>query len=111
VSFFRGSETVIIKRRSANGTDAHGNKTYSVTTIRVTDCMVGLGGTGEPGTADRDPIDQSLTIYMPNGTQVQPGDRFLIRGLEFAKDGNAQEWVPPFDFNVGVVVQVKRRNG
>lgn len=111
MSFFRGSETVVIKRRSPNSVDAHGNKTYTLTTITVTDCMVGFGSTNETDTAERTAIDQSLTIYMPNGTVVEPGDKFLIRGVEFVKDGNAQEWIPPFDFNVGVVVQVRKRNG
>jgi hypothetical protein len=111
VSFFRGSETVVIKRRSPSAVDAHGNKTYSVTTITVTDCMVGIGSTSEPVATDRNAIDQALTIYMPNGTVVEPGDKFLIRGLEFVKDGNPEEWIPPFDFNVGVIVQVRRKNG
>jgi hypothetical protein len=48
---------------------------------------------------------------MPNGTQIQPGDRFTIRNTEFIQDGNQQDWVPPFNFNVGVVVKVKKRNG
>lgn len=111
MSFFRGSETVVIKRRSASTLDAHGNKTYTMTTITVADCMVGIGTSGEPVQTDGNPIDQVLTIYMPNGTVVEPGDKFLIRGLEFVKDGNAAEWIPPFDFNVGVVVQVRRRHG
>lgn len=110
MSFFRGSETVVIKRRSPNSTDAHGNKTYSTTTIVVSDCMIGFGGSNEPVDPARDAIDQALTIYMPNGTVVEPGDKFLIRGIEFVKDGNPQEWIAPFDFNVGVVVQVRKRN-
>lgn len=111
MSFFRGSETVTIKRRSATGTDDWGNKTYSTTTISVSNCMLGFGSESEQVEANREPIDTGLTIYMPNGTQVEPGDRFIIRGTEFVKDGDPQEWAAPFNFNVGVVVRVKKRRG
>lgn len=111
MTFFRGSETVTIKRRSATATDEYGNKTYSSTTITVRDCLIGFGGESEGVEPTREPSDIGLTLYLPNGTQVQPGDRFIVRGTEFVKDGEAQDWTAPFDFNVGVVVKVKRRNG
>jgi hypothetical protein len=111
MSFFRGSETVVIKRRSANSTDDYGNKTFSLTTITVNNCMIGFDTQNELLEPNREAMDQSLTIYMPNGTQIQPGDRFMIRGTEFILDGNSQNWEPPFNFNVGVVVKVKKRNG
>lgn len=111
MSFFRGSETVIIKRRSAASTDDWGNKTYSSTTITVKGCLLGFSGQSEGIEANREPSDQSLTIYMPNGTKIEPGDRFIIRGTEFVKNGEAQTWQPPFQFNVGVVVNVKKRRG
>lgn len=111
MSFFRGSETVIIKRRSANSVDEYGNKTFSVTTITVHNVMIGFGTQNETVDPNREPSDTALTLYLPNGTQVQPGDRFIVRGTEFVKDGDAQNWVPPFDFDVGVIVNVKRRNG
>lgn len=73
--------------------------------------MLGFGGESEGIEANREPSDQSLTIYMPNGTKIEAGDRFIIRGTEFIKDGEAQDWQPPFQFNVGVVVKVKKRRG
>lgn len=111
MTFFRGSETIIIKRRSATATDDYGNKTYSTTTITVKNCMIGVGGSNDMVEPNREPSDVALTLYMPNGTQVEAGDRFIVRGTEFVKDGDAQVWTPPFDFEVGVVVQVKKRNG
>lgn len=111
MSFFRGSETVTIQRRSATSTDGYGNKSYSTTNIVVKNCMIGFGESSEPVDAAADPVNTSLTIYMPNGTQIQPGDVFLIRGTKFVKDGEQQDWVAPFDFNVGVVVKVRKRNG
>lgn len=111
MSFFRGSETVTIRRRSATATDDYGNKTYSTTTIVVKGCLIGFSGENEGNEPDRQPSDVSLTLYMPNGTVVQPGDRFIVRGTEFVKDGEAEDWTAPFDFNVGVVVKVKKRRG
>jgi hypothetical protein len=111
MSFFRGSETVIIKRRSANSTDEYGNKTFSLTTITVNNCMVGFDSQNELLEPNREATDQSITLYLPNGTQVQPGDRFVVRGTEFIQDGNSQDWEAPFNFNVGVVVKVRKRNG
>lgn len=111
MTFFRGSETVVIKRRSATATDEWGNKTYSHTTITVKNCMVGFGGESEQVEPNREPSDVSVTLYLPNGTTVLPGDRFIVRGTEFVKDGDAQTWAAPFDFEVGVIVKVKKRNG
>jgi hypothetical protein len=109
LSFFRG-ETVTIKRRSATATDEYGNKTYSMTTITVKDCLIGFGGGSEDVEPNREPQDSRLTIYMPNGVQIEPGDRFVIRGTEFIKD-SMDAWVSPFVTPAGVVVQVKRRDG
>lgn len=111
MSFFRGSETVTIKRRSAVATDDWGNKTYTDTIVTVKNCMLGFGGSSEAVEPAREMSDQTLTIYMPNGTKIEPGDRFIIRGTEFIKDGEAQDWQAPFNFNVGVVVNVKKRRG
>lgn len=111
MSFWQGSETVTIKRRSATATDEYGNKTYGITTITVKNCMVGVGGVSEGVEPNREPSDVTLTLYLPNGTPVLPGDRFIVRGVEFVKDGDAQVWEAPFDFKAGVVVMVKKRNG
>lgn len=111
MTFFRGNETVTIKRRSATATDEYGNKTYSQTTITVKNALIGFGGESEGVEPNREPSDVGLTLYLPNGTQVLPGDRFIVRGTEFVKDGEAQAWSAPYEFEVGVVVKVKKRNG
>ena len=109
--FYSGGETVTIKRRTATSTDQYGNKTYSVTTITVQNALVGFGSSSEPVDVERDAIDAKVTLYLPNGTQIQEGDRFVIRGSEWVKDGQAQVFAPPFDFAAGVVVPLRRRNG
>jgi hypothetical protein len=111
VAFDTGGETVIIKRRSGNASDEYGNKIYSLTSISVHNVLIGFGASGEPTQVDRDPIDAKLTLYFPNGTAIEDGDTFVIRGQEWDKDGQAQDFKPPFDFSAGVVVPVKKRNG
>lgn len=111
MSFFRGNETVIIKRRSAASTDDYGNATHTFTTITVKDCFLGFGGGSEPVDANRDPVDTKVTLYFPNGTRIEEGDRFTVRGTEFVKDGSPEAWENPFGLDAGVVVQVRKRNG
>ena len=111
MSFWQGSETIIIKRRSGNTVDEYGNKTFSLTTITVNNCMVGLNSTMEANTPERETTDTGITLYLPNGTAVQSGDRFMVCGVEFIQNGEAQVWEAPFDLKVGVVVNVKKRNG
>ena len=113
MSFIRGGETIQIKRRSAASEDDYGNTTHSVTTIVVKDALIAFGGSSEPVLTDRDPVDQTITAYLPNGTLVKEGDRFIIRGTEFVKAGSPQNWSSPFgsQFETGVVVPLRRRNG
>jgi hypothetical protein len=111
MTFFRGSETVVIKRRSAAATDEWGNKTHTTTNITVTNCMLGFGSDSEAVEPNREPVDRTVTLYMPNGTQIQAGDRFIVRSTEFILDGLPQDWQAPFNFDVGVVVRLKRKSG
>lgn len=114
MSFIRGGETVQIKRRTANGVDEYGNTAHTFETITIKDVLIGLGGGKEPVMVDRDPIDQTITAYFPEGTVILEGDRFTIRGLEFVKAAAVEEWVSPFgttNFQAGVVVALRRRIG
>lgn len=112
MSFIRGGETITIKRRSATATDDYGNPTYSTATITVRDALIAIGGTSEPVDPARDAVDATLTIYLPNGTAIQDGDVFVIRGSSWVKDGSAQEWISPFPATeAGVVVPVRKRRG
>lgn len=111
MSFFRGNETVVITRRSAATTDDFGNKTYTTTTLTVKGCFLGFGGGSEPIDANRDPVDTKVTLYFPNGTKIEEGDVFTVRGTKFVKDGSPEAWENPFGLDSGVVVQVRKRNG
>lgn len=112
MSFIRGGETIQIKRRSATSVDDYGNTQFSTTTITVKDVLVAIGSTGEPVDESRDPVDTQLTLYLPNGTAIQDGDLFVIRGTTWVKDGTGFQWVSPFGSQLqGVVVPVRRRRG
>lgn len=112
MSFIRGGETITIRRRSATATDDYGNNTYSTVTITVKDALIGIGATSEPVDAARDAVDAKVTAYLPNGTRVEEGDVFIIRGSQWVKDGSPQEWQTPFsNLEVGVVVPLRRRRG
>lgn len=110
--FIRGGEHVIIKRRTQIGVDEYGNERWETTDIHIRDALIAFGSTDEPVEVDRNPIDNSLTLYLPPETRVESGDVFHIRATDFVKDGIAQEWVSPFDsFPVGVVLKLRRRDG
>lgn len=108
----RGDEPIFIIRRVQTGTDDYGNPTYERTEELVRHCLMAYGASGEPVEANRDPIDAQLTLYLPAGTVVEDGDIFEIRGTEWVKDGDAQEWPALWPgFVPDVVVQVRRRRG
>jgi len=112
MSFIRGGETIQIKRRAIIGENDFGNPTYGLTTITIKNALIGFGSTTEPVDAERDAIDARITIYLPSGTVIEEGDSFIIRGIDWVKDGISQEWVSPFpSFDAGVVVQLRKRNG
>ena len=112
MSFIRGGETITIRRRSQNSVDDYGNATWSTTNIVVKDALVAVLTGEEPADVARDHVDASLTLYLPNGTEVKDGDVFVIRNSTWVKDGSVQNWVSPFiGLQTGVVVPVKRRNG
>jgi hypothetical protein len=112
MSFIRGGESVQIKRRSKTSRDEFGNNVYQETTLTVRDVLVAIDAGSEPADAVRDHVDQTLTLYFPNGTKVQDGDRFVIRGTQWLKDSAIQNWISPFaGLDAGVVVKVRRRNG
>lgn len=110
--FIRGGETIVIKRRTLVGEDEYNLPEYTTANITVRDCLIAFGSTSEPVEVDREPIDASLTLYLPPGTVIEPGDVFHVRSTDFVKDGDGQEWISPFDgFPSGVVVKVRRRRG
>jgi hypothetical protein len=112
MSFIRGGETIIVKRRSKAARDDYGNSTYTSTNITIKGVLVALQGGSEPVDAERDAVDSQITLYIPNGTPIQDGDVFIIRNTSWVKNGMVQNWVSPFaGLEGGVVVPVRKRDG
>lgn len=112
MSFIHGGEPIIIKRRTQSGEDAHGNPSYTVANVLVREALIAIGTTSESIDVGRDAVDAEVTLYLPNGTVVLEGDKFLIRDTLWEKAGTPQEWVSPFPGGEGgVVVPLRRRRG
>ena len=108
----RGDEPIFIIRRAQTGVDDYGNPTYSRTETLVRHCLISYDGSSEPVDVARDPIDASITLYLPAGTAIEDGDVFEVRGTEWVKDGDQQEWPALWPgFVPDVVVKVRRRRG
>lgn len=108
----RGNEPIVIVRKTANGVDAYGNDTFSTTEILIRDGLFAFGSTDEPIDATRNAIDAALTLYLPKGTVIEEEDVFIIREVEWVKDGDPEVWEQLWSgFDVGVVVQVRKRRG
>jgi hypothetical protein len=106
-----GDEPIYIHRRTANGVDSYGNPSFTASQELVRNCLIGFSGSAEPVDVSRDPIDAKLTIYFPHGTVIQEGDRFEIREQIWEKDGDPSVYDTIGTFEVGVIVNVRRRRG
>jgi hypothetical protein len=106
-----GDEPIYIIRKTTTGTDDYGNPTFTTSSILVRNALIGLGGTSTAEEVARNPVDASLTLYLPHGTTIQDGDLFDIRGKRWEKDGDPLEWGTVNNFEVGVVISVRRRRG
>jgi hypothetical protein len=63
--------------------------------------------------ADALTITQGLTLYLPSGTDIQDGDRFVVRGKRYVIDGESFDWRDGLgNWNPGTVVNLTReQNG
>lgn len=112
MSFIRGGETVVIKRKVNTGDfDDYKQPIFTTRSYTIRECLIAFGSSDEPVENDRDPIDRSLTLYLPPGTVVEPGDVFHLRATDFVRDGAPEAWISPFDqMPAGVVIKVRRRD-
>lgn len=112
MSFIRGGEAVTLRRRSETTRDEFGNPSYSTTVTTLKNALVAIGTTSEDIDVQRDAQDATVTLYLPSGTDVQDGDVFIIRGTQWQRNGDAQEWVSPFpNLDGGIVIPLRRRRG
>lgn len=106
-----GAQTVSIVSRSEASTDAYGLETYTTATRSVSKVLVAPGASSDTTDVNRNPADDSFTLYFPAGTAINAGDLFVIGSDTFERDGRADVWVNPAGLTEGVVVTVKRRLG
>lgn len=113
MSFFRGNETVTIKRREQSGTDSYGNPTYTTTEIVVKHVFLGFQtvSNAEPIDPMRNAVDGQIVLYFPRGTVLEEGDTFVVRNTEWESDGRSMAWENPFNLPSGVVIPIRKRDG
>lgn len=108
----RGDEPIYHYKRTQTGVDAYGNPTFTKSSTLIRDALFAYTGTEEPVEENRNPVDATLTLYLPEGTIVGDGDEFDIRGTRWVKDGEPEEWPQLWSgFVPSVVVHVRRRRG
>ena len=109
----QGIETIQIVRKIRSGLDEYGLPgSVTENLITVENVLVGFNGSSEPVEVNENPIETLVSLYLPNGTAVEPEDEFIIRGERFIKDSRQMDWQSPWsNFNVGVVVNVRQRRG
>lgn len=112
------SEMVSIIRESsvATGEDAQGSPTYGPPAMILVPRFKHLPVFAPKGSAEsQDAFGQQViasgTVYLPPGTVVLSTDRFTIRGdSSWHVDGEAGDWISPFD-GQGKVVEVALKRG
>lgn len=99
-------------RLSSSATDSHGLPIWVETEIQLQG-IVAARTSNTVTEADAITISQGLTLYLPSGTDVQDGDRFLVRGKRYIIDGEAFDWRDGLgNWNPGTVVNlVREQNG
>ena len=101
-------------RRADTTIDRYGNTTPDWTYITdtvVAGCAVAPRSSAEDNDG-RTAVIVGLTVYMPEGTDVLPSDRLVIRGVVHEVDGEAGDWRSPFSARrPGLEVPVRRVDG
>ena len=105
-------ESITQVRQSSSATDSHGLPVWVETNIEIFG-IVAARTSGSVTEADAITITQGLTLYLPSGTDVQDGDKFIVRGKRYVIDGEAFDWRDGLgNWNPGVVVNLTReQNG
>lgn len=104
-------ETVRLCSRTVNGTDAHGNDTYTETSTDIPGVPVWPRGSSEM-VQGQDTTVVGLWALLPPGTDVMFVDRVIVRGQAYEVDGEpAVQSSPLTGTNAGVQVALKRVTG
>ena len=105
-------ESITQIRLSSSATDSHGLPIQVETNIELFG-IVAARSSSLVTEADALTITQGLTLYLPSATEIQDGDRFVVRTKRYVIDGEPFDWRDGLGYwNPGVVVNLTReQNG
>lgn len=102
-----------IKRYQEGATDAHGNPVESWSAPETVDVFaVAPTASSEPFQAGRDAVITGLSVLAPLGVVLDPRDRAVWHGQEYAIEGEPADWSNgPFSFKPGLQFNLKKVDG
>lgn len=107
-------EPVTRRRREQTGTDRYNNPIYGdVDTVLEERAAFDPGGSREPVEVGREQVITTPKLYFPRQwPDLTSSDRVIVRGVEYAIEGDLPDWRSPFGSDVGgLVVELKRAGG
>ena len=107
--------TLLVARRAAGATDAHGNPVTAYGTGTPWEVWaLAPGAQDEPGDTNRDLSLVEWTVYAPNNADAPTEyDRVIVDGDMFEVVGRPQDWTrgPWSHPTAGLVVELRRAEG
>lgn len=98
-------EVAVRRRRTQTGSDAANRPLWSWVDVTLNArCALDPGGSREPAEVGRAQVVTTPKAYFVEQVDVLAGDRLVIRGREWAVQGDPAQWVSPFRTNVGGTV-------
>lgn len=92
--------------------DQYGNPTEGTDRIDIPGCAVAPRTSTDTTDRGRSGVVVGLSVYLPAGADVQPGDGFEIDGVAWQIEGVPGEWTSPFTgWAAGIEVALSRGEG
>lgn len=104
---FPHGQTITVKRPAKRS--ATGDPTAPASDHVVEGCAIAWGS-GSADTDRRETAVNTVTLYCPDGADIEFGDRILLPGTDtvYALEGQPERWHSPWTgWNPGVVVTLK----
>lgn len=80
--------------------------------LTISGVAVAPASSNEPLEVGRAPVDTDLTLYLPDGADVRPLDRVVVRDITYEVQGERGDWPSPYTtWRPGAVVQVRKVTG
>lgn len=113
---FAHGETVT-RLRGTPTTDPYSGESTGVdwampAALAIENCGVADGGSLEPLQDARNAVDSDFDVLAPYGSDVQSGDRLVVRGLTCEVSGRPFAWRSPFSgWQPGTIIHATIREG